>query len=293
MKLKWQVVCLLVLAVVIILGIRRHAAARNAARQRVVRCAVIGGMTMSGMWPEISRMFEAKTGYHVEVVVTGERPLLDRAIRAGKVDLLTMHSGDITTDIIADGIGVNMRPWTRNELVIVGPPDDPAGVRGMTNGALALKKIAAAQANFVDFLGVGSREMTHTLWRLAGIEPKGDWVIKDDTGISKWNVLQFCRSNHAYVVVGYLPALTGKMPNQGVEILVKGDPVMRRPYIVMEANPAVFPQVNYAGARALSDFLLSPQVQNFLLEFGRGTPADRPFFFPVNIAPHPDTPKNE
>jgi len=216
--------------------------------------------------------------------VTGPRPLLDTAMRAGKVDLLTMHSGDITTDIVADGIGVNMRPWTRNELVIVGPTNDPAGIRGLTNGVLALRKIAAAQAKFVDFEGIGSRELTHTLWRLAGIDPKGDWLIKDDTTISKWNVLQFCRSNHAYVVVGYIPALTGKMANGGMEILVQKDPVMRRPYIVMEANPKVFPDANAAGARALSDFLLSPPVQNLLLQFGRDNPDNHPLFFPVAAA---------
>jgi tungstate transport system substrate-binding protein len=229
-------------------------------------------------------MFEAQTGYHVEVVVTGVRPVLDKAIRAGQVDLLTMHSGDITTDIVADGIGVNMRPWTRNELVIVGPTNDPAQIRGMTNGAEALKKIAAAQARFVDFEGIGSRELTHTLWRLAGIDPKGDWLIKDDTAISKWNVLQFCRSNHACVVVGYIPALTGKMQNDGMEILVKNDPVMRRPYIVMEANPKKFPDANFAGARALSDFLLSPKVQNLLLGFGRDNTGNHPLFFPVAAA---------
>lgn len=278
MKLKISLLLALVLAVTLAI----HLHTLNAARHRVVRCAVIGGMTMTGLWPAIAQMFEAQTGYHVVVVATGERPLLDKAIRAGKVDLLTMHSGDITTDIIADGIAVNMRPWTRNELVIVGPTNDPAGVRGMTNGALALKKIAAAQANFVDFQGIGSRELTHTLWRLAGVEPKGNWVLKDDTTISKWNVLQFCRAHDAYVVVGYIPAQTGKMQNDGMEILVKNDPVMRRPYIVMETNPQQFPGANYAGARALADFLLSPQVQDFLVEFGRTTTANKPLFFPVN-----------
>ena len=280
MKLKITLILVAVLALT--LAIHQHT--ENVARHRDIRCAVIGGMTMTGLWPEVARMFETQTGYHVVVVATGERPLLDKAIRAGKVDLLTMHSGDITTDIIADGIAVNMRPWTRNELVIVGPSSDPAGIRGMTNGAQALKKIAAAQANFVDFQGIGSRELTHTLWRLAGVEPKGNWVLKDDTTISKWNVLQFCRSNHAYVVVGYIPALTGKMANGGMEILVQKDPVMRRPYIVMEANPKVFPDANAAGARALSDFLLSPPVQNLLLQFGRDNPDNHPLFFPVAAA---------
>jgi len=255
----------------------------TSANPKVVRCAVIGGMTMTGLWQQIAKMFEEQTGYQIEVVVTGPRPMLDEAMRAGKVDLLTMHSGDITTDLVADGYGVNMRPWTRNELVIVGPPDDPAHIRGMTNGAAALRKIAETQSHFVDFEGIGSREMVHTLWRLSGIEPRGDWLIKDET-VSGWQILQFARTNHAYVVVGYIPAQTGKMPNQEMEILVKGDSTMRRPYVVMETNPKKIPGVNYAGAKALSDFLLSPKVQSFLLEFGVQTNGPGPLFFPVETS---------
>jgi tungstate transport system substrate-binding protein len=267
---------------VFVVSCRQKAEAPQA--HQVVRCAVIGGMTMTGLWPEIIKRFEAQTGYRTVLVATGPRPELDKVMREGQVDLLTMHSGDITTDLVADGYAVNMRPWTRNELCILGPPDDPAHVRGLTNGAMALRQIAEAQARFVDFQGIGSRELVHNLWRLAGTDPKGDWVIRDDA-VTKWNILQFARSNHAYVVVGYIPARTGKMLAEGMEILVRGDPVMRRPYIVMEANPAKFPQANHEGARALSDFLLSPAVQSLLLEFGTRTNGPGPLFFPVNSAP--------
>lgn len=235
---------------------------------------------MTGLWPEIVKRFEARTGLHVETVATGPRPDLDKAMREGKVDFLTMHSGDITTDLVADGFGMKMRPWTRNELCIVGPPSDPAQIRGMTNGAAALRKIASAKARFVDFQGIGSRELAHNLWYAAGVEPKGDWIIRDDT-VSKWNILQFARTNNAYVVVGYIPARMQKMNAAGMEILVKGDPVMRRPFIVMETNPNKVPGANAAGARALSDFLFSAEVQNFLLEFGARTNGPGPLFFPV------------
>jgi tungstate transport system substrate-binding protein len=280
---KWPVknkalICFALVSGLLAPSCRREAAAP--ADSHVVRCAVIGGMTMTGLWPKITEMFEAQSGYQVKVVITGPRPVLDQAMRAGKVDLLTMHSGDISTDLVADGFGVNMRPWTRNELCIVGPPGDPAQIRGMTNGVAALRKIAAARAHFVDFQGIGSRELTHTMWDLAGVEPKGDWIIKDDT-VSKWDILQFARTNNAYVVVGYIPAQMGKMYAAGMEILVKGDPIMRRPFIVMETNPKKLPQANYAGARALSDFLLSPKIQNFLLEFGRQADGRGPLFFPV------------
>lgn len=250
---------------------------------RVVRCAVIGGMTMTGLWPEIVKMFEAETGYRCELVVTGPRPEISEPFRAGKADLLTMHSGDITTDLVADGYGTNMRPWTRNELSIVGPANDPAGIRGMTNGAAALRKIAETKSRYVDFQGVGSRELAHNIWHAAGIEPKGDWVLKDDT-VSKFDILQFARTNNAYVIVGYIPARLGKMNAAGMEILVQGDPAMKRPFIVMEANPRKFPNANHAGARALSDFLLSPKVQTFLADFGQKTTGRGPLFHPVNTA---------
>src|SRR5262249_34203858 len=80
---------------------------------------------------------------------------------------------------------------------------------------------AAAHANFVDFQGIGSRELTHTLWRLSGVEPKGDWVLKDDT-VSKYDIVQFAREHNAYVVVGFIPAKTGKMFAEGMEVLVLG-----------------------------------------------------------------------
>jgi tungstate transport system substrate-binding protein len=277
-----QRIFLTTLGLMLVLFVAQPVQAAGQATNGLVRCAVIGGMTMTGLWPELARMFEADTGYRTEVVATGPRPGLDQAMRAGKVDLLTMHSGDITTDLVADGIAVNMRPWTRNELSLLGPSDDPAHIRGLTNGAAALRKIAAAHARFVDFQGVGSRELAHNLWRLAEVEPKGDWVLKDET-VSKFDILQFARSNHAYVIVGYIPARLGKMNPAGMEILVQGDPVMRRPFIVMEANPKKFPHANHAGARALSDFLLSPKVQKFLAEFGQKTTGRGPLFHPLQL----------
>src|SRR5258708_3210029 len=198
LKIKSYICALYLLFAVALVAVSCGRQSDAPADPHVIRCAVIGGMTMTGLWPQIASMFEAETGYKIQVVATGPRPILDEAMRAGKVDLLTMHSGDITTDLVADGFGVNMRPWTRNELCIAGPPGDPARIRGMTNGAAALRKIAEAGASFVDFQGIGSRELTHTLWRLAGVEPKGQWVIKDDT-VSKWNILQFARTNNAYV----------------------------------------------------------------------------------------------
>ena len=254
--------------------------ARHEVNEHVVRVAIIGGMMHTGLWAAITDKFEAKTGYKIEVVAAGTRTLLAPALREGKVDLLTMHSGDITTDLVADGYAKRMRPWTHNELVIVGPKADPAGIRGMTNAVAALRQIAAKQAPFVDFQGVGSREMVSRLWHEANVRLQGPWVIKDESLYGE-EVVEFAYEHHAYVIVGRIPVMTGKMPADGMEIMVRDDPFMRRPYIVMEANPAKFPNANVRGAEALSDFLFSKEVQDGILPFKSAATGNIPLFFPI------------
>jgi tungstate transport system substrate-binding protein len=253
---------LLALVLVLLAGCSKPVASN------VVRVAVIGGMTSTGMWQAVSARFEKATGMKVQLVSTGDREICADALRKGQVDLLTMHSGDITTNLVADGYGIDMRPWTRNDLVIVGPLRDPAGIHGMKDGAAALRKIATTKSPYLDFKGIGSREMAHNLWNAAGISnPEGDWVLKDES-TDKWSALKYAQQRGAYVITGRIPVKDGKLAADGMEIMVEGDPVMRRPFIVMEANPSRFPQANAAGARALADFLLLPETQAFLETFG-------------------------
>lgn len=252
--------------------------------RKVVRVAVIGGMSVTtDLWKELARMFETDTGYRVEVVAAGPKQLLARAMRQGKVDLLTMHSSDSTTGLVADGYAVNMRPWAWNDLVILGPPSDPAGIAGMKDGARALGKIAMAKANYAELQGLGKREMAHTLWKRAGIVPRGTWYLKDESG-GHDDLLRFAAARNAYVIFGRIPVVQGKIESHKLRILVDQDPSMRRPYIVMEANPAMFPGVNAEGARILSDYLLSDKVQKFLGSFGKEKNSGIPFFHPVAIS---------
>lgn len=247
-----------------------------------IRVAVIGGMMSAKLWPAITARFEKQhPEYHIVVVAKGQRPKLAKAMEQGQVDLLTMHSGDITTDLVANGHGINMRPWARNDLVIWGPKADPAGIRGMTDGAQALAKIAATQSPWIDFQGVGPRELAHSLWGRAGVRPEGDWVLKDDLP-GGHGLIKQAASRHAYIITGRMPILLGKWQSDpSMEILVDRDPTMRRPYVVMETNPARHPGVNVAGAKALADFLLSADTQRFLLTYDGDVHDGRPLFHPV------------
>lgn len=247
-----------------------------------VRVAVIGGMSMTGMWQRLAAQFTEQTGIPVEIVATGPKDVLVPAFREGKVDLLTMHSSDEATSLVADGLAVNIRPWTRNEHVIMGPPNDPAGIRGMKDGAAALRRIADTHSPFIDAQGGGKRLVSEKLWEKAGVRPAGDWVLKDES-TSPSDLLQYAESRGAYAICGRIPVLVGKIPRGNTEIMVEGDPEMQRPFVIIEADGRHFAQANTAGARKLADFLVSASAQEFLKRFADEQPAGMPLFYPLNI----------
>lgn len=241
-------------------------------------------MMMAGLWQQVSERFTKATGWPVEIVATGERNVLDTAFRAGGVDLITMHNGDVTTNLVADGFAADMQPWARNEMIIVGPEDDPAGIKGSHDGAAALRQIVERGAKWVDFRDIGSREVFHSLMEKSGVAPDTRWLVQDFAA-HKRLILAYARQQHAYGIVGSLPVRFGKMNSEGMIVAVQGDPAMRKPFMVMVANAATFPQANLTGARALETFLLSADVQKFLLTYGANAEGGgAPFFFPVDAA---------
>ena len=80
-------------------------------------------------------------------------------------------------------------------------------------------------------------------------------------------------------MVGRIPFLDGKLKKDGIELMVRGDPRLRRPYLV-----AVAPHAPDA-ARDLATFMRDPSTQDFIATFGKGKYDDDPLFFPVTVAP--------
>lgn len=246
-----------------------------------IRVGVIGGMMRTGLWPELARTFEAQSRYRVELAGTGNRDVLAEAFRAGKLDLIAIHAGDVAAKLASDGHARNLRPWARNEFVILGPSSDPARIRGMLDGAAALARIASAQAPFVDYQNSGPHGVASALWSKAGVRPEGAWLLKDDSESSE-QALEFASKNRAYLILGRIPAVQTTNTHDKPEILVQGDPAMHRLFVVAEANPKRFPQGNVKGAHALAQFLLSSKAQDFLLAFTTNVPPGLPLFYPVN-----------
>jgi tungstate transport system substrate-binding protein len=251
----------------------------------VVRVAIVGGLVLCGVWPELARRAEAATGLTIETVAAAPKEGVVPAFREGEADLLLIHGGDETHALEAAGYAAPLRVWGRNEHVIVGPPDDPAGVATASSAAQALARIIQSDAPMIGFRDPGSFAVVQELFRAHGLRPGARQHLFDESETPRM-VLRFAASKHAYVVVGHIPVAFGRMPNAGLKVLFRGDPAMRRAYVLVEPGPRhpATPE-RREQARRLAAYLLGPAGQSALQEADRA--AGGPWVFPNPI--HADT----
>jgi tungstate transport system substrate-binding protein len=153
-------------------------------------------------------------------------------------------------------------------FLIVGPPDDPAGIRDMRSAVAALRRIDSLGAPFVsrgDHSGTHLRELE--LWRRAGVTaPAGVWYMESGQGMGQ--TLQMAEEKRAYVLTDIATYLAWR-DRVSLVPLVQGDPALYNVYHVLELNPKNAPRINVAGGRALADFFVAPATQQLIGEFGR------------------------
>jgi tungstate transport system substrate-binding protein len=235
----------------------------------------------SGLLDELVPLFEKQTGYAVKTIAVGSGQAIAMGTR-GEADVLLVHSPEAELALVAEGAGVNRRIIMHNDFVLVGPPADPAGILKHT-APESLQRIAAAKALFISRGdNSGTHAMELKLWKAAGIAFEGQtWY--QQTGQGMGQTLAVAAEKKAYTLSdrGTYLALRKKL---GLAILHEGDPSLRNVYHVIEVNPARFPKVNAAGARAFADFLVSKPVQQRIKEFGIATYGS-PLFFPDADAP--------
>jgi tungstate transport system substrate-binding protein len=259
------------------------APAREAGPPEVVRCAVIGGMVTSGFWGALAQRYEAETGAKVELTVSGNKHMIVDPVRRGDVDLVTMHASDEIVNLVADGYAADPQPWTRNDQVIVGPSDDPAHVRGMTDAAAALAKIVASKSAFVAHRGGGSTQLLRELEDEAHVALDDERTFRVPPSDNQETVLELASQKHAYSLVGRIPFKVGKMQGKGIEILVEGDRRLERPFLVAVTDARRSPGAHVEAARRLAAYLRAPATQAWIATYTSSTFGGDPPFFPVVV----------
>jgi tungstate transport system substrate-binding protein len=221
----------------------------------------------SGLLDELIPLFQRQTGYTVKTVSVGSGAAIALGGR-GEADVVLAHAPENERQFVASGAGVDRQLVMYNDFIIVGPPEDPAGIRGAPDALDALKKIAARGGPFISRGdNSGTQQLELQLWKDAGIAPHGQgWYVESGTGMGQ--TLQIADGRRAYTISDRGTYLSFRNRVR-LDILTERDERLLNVYHVIAVNQGRFPAVNAAGAQAFIDFLLAPDTQRFIGEFGR------------------------
>ena len=230
----------------------------------------------SGLLDVLVPAFEQQTEYRIKTIAVGTGQALEPGAR-GEADVVLVHAPDLEMQYVAKGAFSNRRPVMHNDFLLVGPAEDPALIKGMTQAVGAFEKMASSQALFVSR---GDRSGTHVLekklWKMAQIDPTGPWYLEVGQGMGE--TLMVGSEKRAYVLTDRATYLAFQDKIHLIP-LIEGDVLLRNNYHVMEVNFENFPRVNRHGARAFSDFIVSPQAQAIIAAFGKDK-FGSPLFYP-------------
>lgn len=242
---------------------------------RDIRLATTTSTENSGLLKFLLPGFEKKYGGKVRVISVGTGKAMKLG-ENGDVDVVLVHSRPDEDKFVAEGHGVNRRDVMYNDFILVGPKNDPAGVRGMKNAIAAFQKIAASGAKFVSRGDdSGTDKMEKSYWKAAGLNPKGlGWHMS--AGLGMGEVLTMAGEVQAYTLSDRA-TFGAYRAKTGLEIVVEGDPKMFNPYGIVAVNPKKYPDVNYQGAMELINWVISAEGQKLIADFKVG---GEQLFFP-------------
>jgi tungstate transport system substrate-binding protein len=247
---------------------------------RFVLLASTIGPIDSGIVDVLENQFEKDTGIRVRHVGAGTGATLKIA-QKGNVDLVMVHAKSLEEKFVSEGYGTERIDLMYNDFVIVGPPHDPSGIKGMKSATEALQSISKKGATFISR---GDKSGTHVaemkLWEKTGMKPSGSWYVVYKKG-SEGNVstLRYADGMNAYTFIDRASFLSLKDQIK-LHILVEGDEAMLNYITLIPINPKKFSRANYEESLIFVKWLTDPKKgQKTIRDFGKDKYGS-PLFFP-------------
>jgi tungstate transport system substrate-binding protein len=218
----------------------------------------------SGLLTYMLPIFEKKYNCKVDVISVGTGKAIKLAA-AGDVDVTLVHARSLEDEFVASGFGVNRRDVMYNDFVFIGPAKDPAGIKSAKTAVEAMKKLAKAKIPFISRGDEsGTDTMEKSLWKAAGIKPKGAWYIEAGQGMGEVINMATEQQGYSFTDRGTFIAYQNKTD---LPLLFEGDKDIFNPYGVIAVNPAKHPHVKYDLAMSLIAFFTSPEGQQMINDF--------------------------
>lgn len=218
----------------------------------------------TGLLGELNQAFTDMTAVDVAVIAVGTGQALKLG-STGDVDLALVHAPKAELEYVDNGFFVDRRYVMYNDFVLVGPADDPAGIKAAETVDAAMRKIAESGARFIsrgDNSGTHKKELQ--LWETADITPSGQWYVESGQGMGA--VLKITDEMSGYTLTdrGTQIAFQDKIQ---LELLYEGGVELTNPYHVMAVNPEKHPHVQSDMAEQYIDFITSDSGKQIIDAF--------------------------
>jgi len=261
------------------------------ATDNVLKMATTTSTENSGLLDMLLPHFTEETGIRVKVFSKGTGAAI-RDGMDGNVDIVFVHAKEREERFVADGYGAYRLGVMHNDFVILGPPTDPAQIKGMHDAPMALKKIAEKGAAFVsrgDDSGTHTKEQS--LWKATGLPlktetvqivrklKKHDFSSQRPEGLGQWyhsigqgmgKTLTYAEEKQAYTMTDrgtYLKYKFGRKGGLDLEILCQGDKRLFNPYGIIPVDPKKYPHVKFRWADRFAKWLASSKAQHLIAQY--------------------------
>jgi len=275
-SMKTKVIALAVLAVAVIVGIIVMA------RVPALKVATTSSLYDTGLWEYLAPMFEEKYGTKLHIFYAGTGIALEYGKR-GDVAAVVIHDKAREERFVADGYGVERVPFAYNYFLIVGPPHDPAGIKGLTpeDAFNKLMEEGAEDPEQIRFVSRGDDSGTHAkeqaIWRAAGFPyatvQESSWAQDREgyaeVGCGMGPTLLKANEMNAYTLTDSGTFLAYKDKGDlALEPVVETGALLLNVYSVIAINSEKHPETDLEMANNLVAFLISPEIQELIGSYG-------------------------
>jgi tungstate transport system substrate-binding protein len=223
----------------------------------------------TGLLDYLAPKFQSTTGIALKWTATGT----GKALKLGEncdVDVLMVHAPPAEKQFVDSGFGTERREIMYNDFVIIGPPDDQAGIKQKSIKD-ALQTIKSKQATFVsrgDNSGTNKKEIS--LWKAAGlpVPEKESWYVQ--TGQGMLATINIAAERNGYTMTDrgtYIKYEHNAGGNPSLKILVEGDAVLLNQYSVIAINTDHCPNAKNQLAMQFASWITGPEAQADIKNF--------------------------
>ncbi|MGB9837637.1 substrate-binding domain-containing protein [Methanothermobacter sp.] len=265
----------MVALILVIAGATIYGILNNESKQ-ILRISTTTSLEDTGLLDAVEAAFEKRyPNIDVQIVSGGTGIALERGKR-GDADLVIVHDKKREKEFIEEGYGLKRYPFAYNYFYIVGPENDPAGVKNASTAEDAFRRILeAAEKNpsvkFVsrgDNSGTNSREIK--IWKnitdYNATVNGSSWYIETGSGMA--DTLRIADQKGAYTLTDSGTYLAYRDRIKLVTYLTE-DRSLLNVYSAIPLNPSRVKGVNSAAAEKFVDFLMSNECQKLISEYGK------------------------